>query len=296
MKLPPRSLVSLLEAKYNWEIPREKHLDALHSSCWSMFAKNNPQIRISGPEKYPNLNERVNDYMTSTFYNSAPIPKTLGLSRTLCKDTNTLVTREIDDAIYSGASMLFTKSKSHGSFDIVGCFLNQLWEKNSDYEVVGANARLWHDAASEIAMNHPNKDIQHLIWRKLQFLHIYDLGQAMLNQMPQYKFALYLGAGFANEEVKESNVVGEAFSLYLNNWKTKDCVIYMMTTFSKMEPIMLKRLDNPKVVDEVRYEEEMLELNGVRCFKSCEHLGGIKFFANFNEHGDIPDYNSFPNG
>ena len=296
MKLPPRALVSLLESKYDYEIPREKHIDVLHSSCWSTYAKNNPEIRISGPEKYPNLNERVNNYMTSTFYNSAPIPKTLGLYRTLCNDTNTLVTREIDDAIYSGASILYTKDNSNGSFDIVGCFLNQLWERNPDYEVVGANARVWHDAASEIAMRHPNKAIHHLIWRKLQFLHIYDIGQAMLNQMPQYKFALYLGAGFANEEVIESKATNEAFFLYQNNWNTKDCIIYMMTTFSKMEPIILKRFHNPKVVDEVKYDEEMLELNGIRCFTSCEHLGGIKFFANFNEQAANRDYSSFPNG
>ena len=50
------------------------------------------------------------------------------------------------------------------------------------------------------------------------------------------------------------------------------------------------------IVDEVKYEDEMLELNEVRVFKSCEHLGGIKFYANFNKQGNSLDYSSFPEG
>ena len=46
----------------------------------------------------------------------------------------------------------------------------------------------------------------------------------------------------------------------------------------------------------VKFDDELLELNGCRCFKSCENLGGIKFFANFNEKGNSVDYNSFPEG
>ena len=247
-----------------------------------LLQKNNPQIEISGTEKYLNLNEEMINYMQTNFYNTAPIPNALGLSRESCKDTSAFVRKEIGDDIDSGASLVFTKKNINNTLSIVGCFLNNIWTRNTEYEIVGANAKIWHDAAAEIAMNHPNKTVQHLIWRKLQFLHIYDLGQVMLNQMPDKKFALYLGRGYANEEVRQSNIMDEGFSIILNNWDTKDCIIYALTTYSKMEPYIIKRLNSPSMVDEVKYEEEMLELDGVRCFKPCEQLGGMKFFVVVN--------------
>ena len=296
-KLAPRALVSLLGSKCDWEIPQENHLDLLHSSGWSTMAKNNQQIEISGAEKYPKTKKEVRNYMKSTFYKTAPIPKALGLSRNSCKDTDAVINKEINDAVDSGASVLLTKkSGNEESPEIVGCCLNQIWSKNPEYDIVGANAKVWHDAAAEIAMRDSNKSIQHLIWRKLQLLHIYDVGQVMLNQMPQKKFALYLGAGFVNEDVRESDIMEEVFSILLDDWRTKDCIIYMITTFSKMEPIILKRLHNSTVVDQVRYEEEALELNGIRCFQACEGLGGMTFFANFNEKDATLDYSAFPNG
>ena len=168
--------------------------------------------------------------------------------------------------------------------------------QNTDYEIIGANARVWHDAAAEIAMCHPNKTIRHLIWRKLQFLHIYDLGQALLNQMPEKKFVFYLGAAFVDNEVRSDEIMKEGFSIIHNDWKTKECIMYTVTTFSSIEPLIVERLQKPVIVDEVKYEDEMLELNGTRCFKSCEHLGGIKFYANFNKQGNSLDYSSFPEG
>ena len=114
--------------------------------------------------------------------------------------------------------------------------------------------------------------------------------------MPHKKYVFYLGAGFVDSDVRTHDVMEEAFSIIHNDWKTEDCIIYMMTTFSSMEPLIVKRLYNPVVVDEVKFEHEMLELNGSRCFKACENLGGIKFFANFNEKEKSVDYNAFPEG
>ena len=83
-KLPPRALISLLSTKLDWQIPPEKHVDALHDSSWSILAKNNKNIEISGAEKYPNLTENVKKYMKETFYKTAPIPKAIGLSNEKC--------------------------------------------------------------------------------------------------------------------------------------------------------------------------------------------------------------------
>ena len=298
MKLPPRALISLLSTKVDWQIPHEVHIGKIHEPTWSTLAKNNNAIEIAGAEKYPNLKNSIKQYMQETFYNTAPIPKALGLSNTSCNYTDSLINDEVNNAVDSGASILFTKATDNvqRTPTIVGCWLNQLWSKNSEYQIIGANARVWHDAAAEIAMNHPNKAIHHLIWRKLQFLHIYDLAQILLNQMPQKKYVIYLGAGFVDNDLRSHDVMEEAFSIIHNDWKTKDCIIYMMTTFSSMEPLIKKRLHDPVVVDEVKFEDEMLELNGGRCFKSCEKLGGIKFFANFNEKEKSVDYNSFPEG
>ena len=86
-KLPPRALISLLSTKLDWQIPQEKRINALHDRSWTTFAKNKKNIEISGAEKYPNLTENVKKYMKETFYKTAPIPKAIGLSNTICKDT-----------------------------------------------------------------------------------------------------------------------------------------------------------------------------------------------------------------
>ena len=299
MKLPPRALVSLLASKSDWQIPQEKHLGILHDTGWAVSSKSSPDIQISACEKYPTMNDRIRIYMKDTFYKTAPIPIALGLSKSsLCKETNDLVDKEIIDAIDSGASLLFTKLNDKGSSEIVGCWLNQIWTRNKSYDIIGANARLWHHAASEVVtMDENTNNNQHLLWRKLQFLHIYDLGQVLLNQMPEKKFVVYLGAGFVDERVRESDIMQEAFHIIQNEWNTRDCIIFMFTTFSKMEPYIQRRLNNPTVIDEMKYEDQTLEVDGVRCFKSCEHLGGIKFIVNFNKQGaDNPDYNWYPSG
>ena len=73
MKLPPRSLVSLLASRCSWEIPKETHIGVLHSSCWSTQSKNNEEYKISGTEKHPELDEEIKKFMQSTFYQTAPV-------------------------------------------------------------------------------------------------------------------------------------------------------------------------------------------------------------------------------
>ena len=191
MKLPPRSLVSLLSSRLEWGIPQENHVGELHSCSWSSKIKKDKRYQISGIEHHPEKRDEIKRFIRSTFYKAAPIPKALGLSRSDCKITAELVNKEIEDAMMSGSSVIFTKETNDQHQEIVGCGLDYIWTRNTDYDIIGANVKLWHDAASEIAMDNSNENLGHIIWRKLQFLHIYDLGQLLLNQMC-HKNTLYI--------------------------------------------------------------------------------------------------------
>ena len=62
--------------------------------------------------------------------------------------------------------------------------------QNPKYEIIGAPAKNWHNTAADIAKT-VDEQYRHIIWRDLQFQHIYDLGQKFLIQSRKKKI-LYL--------------------------------------------------------------------------------------------------------
>ena len=60
-----------------------------------------------------------------------------------------------------------------------------------------------------------------------------------------------------------------------------ECLFYMQSNFPGFDKTVKNIFPNPQVVDEVKYKDEDLMIDGKRCFEKIEKLEGLKFFAEF---------------
>jgi hypothetical protein len=226
--------------------------------------------------------------MRSTFYREAPVPLALKLADTNCTRTHNFLNKEISTSLNSGTSLFYTKLNGT---DVISIALNLIWQRNKEYEVVGANVKEWHNAAAEIIATTPELRDNHLVWRNYQFQHIYDVGQKLLEEAPEKKYALYLSTGYIHPEYRSSGTSTTLEILkiddFLTQWKNlSDCIIYCSTTFSKMDQRIQKFYPRYKPFDYISYTDQELVLDGSRCFQEFEHLGGITYHADFLKDSD----------
>ena len=123
--------------------------------------------------------------------------------------------------------------------EIKGIAFSVPWKKEDDYDIVNAKAKEWHDCAADIA-NEFSEDKRHLIWRDLQFQHIYDLGQQVLSNSKK-PFVVYLAMLYFDKEVRSSQISYKVMSSYRNSEECKDCSFLVqgieksrILTFSKL--------------------------------------------------------------
>ena len=273
-----KSLLSLLASRRNFKIPLESHM--LHDKNWS-FRTDTCFIRNT--KNHPELHNRITQIMSSTFYREAPVPLALNLADVNCTRTRNFLNNEISAALNSGASLFYTKPNGT---DFISIALNLIWERNKEYEVVGANIKEWHNAAAKVIATSPELRDKHLLWRNYQFQHIYDVGQKLLEKAPEKKYALYLSTGYIHPDFRSSgtSTTSDISKLddYHNHWKNiSDCIIYYTTTFSAMNKRIEKFYPHYKPFDYISYTDQELVLDGRRCFQEYEHLGGITYHVDF---------------
>ena len=273
------SVVSCFATRKEFIIPYETHI--LHEKNWS---HRSDQCVIDNTLNRPELHDQIRKLMISSFYREAPVPLALKLARNDCSRTRNFLTKEINVALNSGVSTVYTHPKTNS---IISVALNLVWEQNEQYKVIGGAAKEWHNSASEIV----SKDLQnnaqkHLEWRRYQFQHIYDLGQSLLRQVPEKKYALYLSTGYINPKFRRSSSSSKSQLLsrlddYHAHWNLSDCIIYFATTFSKMDDHIGTNYPNYKPFDHIKYTDQDLVLGSKRCFQPFEHLGGMTYYVDF---------------
>ena len=272
-----RSLVSLLASRKNCPIPKETHV--LHPADWSFETD---KYRVISLQNRPDLHPVLKKYMVSTFYREAPIPVALNLTKENCQSTHDYVMNEIDLGLKSGCSTIYIKPPAN---DILSIRLNLIWQRDDKYKVIGADAKLWHNAAAEVIDNDPEIVDRHLIWRNYQFQHIYDMGQNLLKKAPKKKYALYLNTGYITPELRRSGstLVRTVNRLddYHRHWNLTDCVIYFASTISKANVHIQNQHKNYTELDYVSYAEEELVIDGKKCFEPFTKLGGITYYVDY---------------
>ena len=212
------------------------------------------------------------DYMLKTFYREAPIPSALNLSRN-CDKTKAFLEKEIKLFINSGVSLKILDCHSR---EIVGIGFSVVWKRNTNYEVIGLSAKDWHNMAAVISKDYCENQ-RHLIWRELQYQHIYDLGQIVLRNSGQ-SHVFYLAMLYLNKEVRSSQLSDIVISI-----PKPGCSLLCQSNFRGFDKTVYKTFKNPIILDEVKYSEEKLVLNerGDRAFQPIDHLDGLRFFADY---------------
>lgn len=277
MAAASRSLISILAGRKTYKIRKEKHI--LHAKDWSFRTD---QYHIISIHERPDLHENITQYMLSTFYREAPIPLALKLTNDHGKRTHDYLINEIECSLNSGCSLIYVRPETN---DILGITLNLVWNRNVEYNVIGASTKTWHNAAAEVVHNDPEIIDKHLAWRNYQYQHIYDLGQNLLQRNPKKKYVLYLNTGYINPEMRLKGSSGirtiNQLDEYQRHWDLTDCIVYFATTFSKGSLHIQNHYKNYEAFDYAGYDEEELILDGKKCFEPLRKLGGITFYVDF---------------
>ena len=273
-----RSMISCLAARRDFSVPHKTHV--LHRKDWF---HNSDKFSIHNTLDCPELHDEIRKLMISSFYKEAPIPLALNLARNGCQSTHDFLNKEINTALNSGTSIVY---KDPATKNIISVALNLIWERNEEYKVVGASAKEWHNSASEIVNKTSESSIKrHLQWRKYQFQHIYDMGQKLLKENPEKKYAVYLSTGYINPEfrrtARSSSQQISRLDDYHAHWDLSHCIIYLATTFSKMDDYIQENYPSYIPIDHVKYSDLNLVLEDKKCFQPFEHLGGITYRADF---------------
>ena len=262
-------------------VPVEHHLLQHSPPPWNV-AQNRFQMVPIGPDSPEVLRQSAKEYMLKAFYQEAPIPRALGLDTRLnlgCRSTFDYLDKEMNAHLDSGVSTVICDNEDMNK--IVGCGFSKIWSRNSEYRpIYDVDVKSWHNMAAE---NATQKDgIEGILeWRSSQSQHIYNLGQMLLAQSTK-KFALYLAMLHISPCAQSSGLSSRIIlKTMMQEMDISNCLIYLQSNFPGFEKSVYSVLPNPQLVDQVKYKDEELCINGNRCFKKIEHLDGLKFFVEF---------------
>lgn len=266
-------LRKILGQRLGRHVSAEQHWDFVQNKESIVTSSDgNVNVSVIDPRKDA---QAVKAYMYKTFYTQAPIPTVLKLSRN-CDKTKHFLEKELNLFINSGVSMKFCDSINN---DILGIGLSVIWKRNPNYEIIGAPVKEWHNTAASIARTFPEEE-RHIIWRDLQWQHIYDIGQRLLCQTKKPQ-VLYKAMLILNPDLRSSSIANQAIDTVSSKNDNADFSRFVQSNFRGFDKNVNQIYKNPHLLDEVKYSEEQLILYDTegRAFKIIDHLDGIRFFA-----------------
>ena len=272
-------------------VPVEYH-NLIHSPTpWKVVPEGFRMVVVNS-ETSKSLRQSTKEYMLRTFYQEAPIPLVLGLNERInknCDVTHRYLENEINAHLDSGMSSVLYDNENLD--EIVGGGFCRIWEKNTNYNIdFTMDVKAWHNFAAENVADKDNIN-RVLDWRSLQSLHIYNLGQKLLNKSSK-KYSFYLAMLHISPCAQAKGLSSmNVINTMLKDFDLSECLIYCQSNFPGFDKVIYKLLPNPEIVDQVMYKDEELVINGERVFQKISHLEGLKFFVEFfNE----PRLNSEP--
>ena len=263
-------------------VPVEYHPLPQSASSWQLTPTRFRMIPIH-PNSPESLRKEAREYMLRSFYQEAPIPLVLGFNDRIqkgCKSTVNYLFEEIDAHLKSGVSVVICDNDDMNR--IVGCGFSRIWEKDDSYVIdYSMDVKSWHNSAASKAAK---KDIESqgiLQWRSLQTLHIYNLGQKLL-KVSSKKYALYLYMLHISTLARANGLSSiTILNSMIKEIDITECLVYCQSNFLGFDKVVYKIFPNPQIIDQVKYKDEELVINGERCFQKIHHLDGIKFFVEF---------------
>jgi len=268
-----RSLVKLLSSRQGQFVPTDC-VSALSPKGWT---RRMDDVTCT-PVLDSMLASNVKDFWlhTGNFFGEAPIPKALGLAKPQCEHTSEFLNKELDLYLQSNSSIACSVDGK-----IVGAILNAVWKRNDDYEVINADIKTWHNAAAEIVYKNTIPGIGHLIWRDYQYQHIYNSIQMALRNSNK-TLGFYAGMGTVLPAYRGGGYSQKLLFLMYMDWALSEkCILCTLTTLPAhqnfKELMMFFDVNAEHVVDEVKYSEQNLVLDGKKVFSEYANLGCLGF-------------------
>ena len=262
-------------------VPVEYHNLRHSPTPWKIEPEGFRMVVVNS-ETSKSLRQSAKEYMLRTFYQEAPIPLVLGLNEKIkkgCEATHRYLDKEINAHLDSGMSTVVYDNDNLDK--IVGCGFCRIWEKNNNYNIdFTMDVEAWHNLAAESVAD---KDIVNRVieWRSLQSLHIYNLGQKLLNRSPK-KYAFYLAMLHISPCAQAKGLCStNVINTMIKEFDLSESLIYFQSNFPGFDKLVYKLLPNSKIVEQVMYKDEELVINGERVFQKICHLEGLKFFVDF---------------
>lgn len=216
---------------------------------------------------------RVKAFMRASFYREAPVPVALKFSDPSAEVAK-FIEAEMDMYLNSGACIVLVKEDTN---DVVGAGMSAVWKRDPDYEIVGADALSWHNVAAELAAEQNDKDPR-LVWRDLQFQHLYDLSQREMKSSGRDR-TLWASCLSYHSSIRDAGVSDFMLKNFWHKCLQQGMVIGTQSNFRGFDKFVEKHLKNARIADEVKYADEKLHFEGKQVFKALEHIDGIRFYV-----------------
>ncbi len=274
MPLSLQKLVSVLRPRIGHFVPRESHPE-WHLTKWTATHKN---VDIRAIDRNcDEEREKAKEYMRKIFYREAPIPRALGLARAP-QEVQDFLNMEMDVYLDSGASISF---KNNDTGNLVGVGLCALWAVDKDYQVVDGDAKTWHHAAAILAKERSPEVDPRVTWRDLQYQHIYNLCQMVLQQRaPEKKGVVWAGMLSFEKEAREMGLSTVLMDHCIQVAEEDGVLVGCQSNFPGFDKFLYKHFSNPVLIEETKYADEELEVDGTKVLQFLEFLGSMKFFVN----------------
>ena len=116
-----------------------------------------------------------------------------------------------------------------------------------------------------------------VIWRDLQHQHIFNLAQKYLRQSKKDS-VIYISLVSVSEELRGINLVEAGVSYFHEEKRKHNAMLIMQGNFPKMNGELEAFLGSDSIVDEVKYDDELLTINGQQPLRSLKKYGSIRFY------------------
>ena len=272
-------------ASSQFKPPVEHHYLSQSVPPWKMLESDSRFTMIPIlPDSPKYLRQNAKEYMLTSFYQEAPIPIALGLSERLsegCQETSKYIDEEMNAHLDSGVSVVVVHDDgTTNPQKIVACGYSKIWGRNEKYVIDQAtDVETWHNLSALKASQNKDNAAGILEWRSLQTLHIYNLGQKLLN-LSTKRYALYFAMLHIHPSARTCGISSQSIlNTMLKEFDIGDCLVYAQSNFPGFDKVIYNIFPSPIIVDKVLYKDEQLMFDDKRCFEKIDNLHGLTFFA-----------------
>ena len=220
--------------------------------------------------------EKAQEYMIKNFYSTAPVAKAL-LTPNWEKGGEKLARKEMNIFLQSGCCFAVRFASDNSWNNLQGLGLSTYWSRNPEYEVLRYSAKDWHNTAADIAHSPRHSKDPRFVYRDFQFQHLYDMCQTVMNDHKR-NHSMWLWALELSPSARKTGLTVAALSKIAEKSKENDIIIGSQANFRGFDPVMYKSFPGTFLHDEVKYEDEELEIDGQKVFSHLKKLDAVRYF------------------